>query len=52
MIAPSGVGGGTAAARISAVNDVIVDQRRTVEKLDDGGQANGATILAAGDAGG
>jgi len=38
---------GRAAARVGAVDHVVVDQRGAVQKFDDGGEANGAAILAA-----
>src|SRR5258708_40127841 len=47
MIAASGIGGGAAAARVGAVDHVVVNQRCAMQKLDDGGKANGATVLAA-----
>src|SRR6266851_2473824 len=47
MIAPSGIGGRAAAARVGAVDDVVVNQRCAMQKLDDGCKANRAEILAA-----
>jgi len=47
MIAPSCIGGGAAAAGIRAVDDVVVDQRRAVQKFDDRGETDGAAISAA-----
>jgi len=48
VIAPSGIRGGAAAAGIGAVDHVVVNQCRAVQKLDDSGEANGAAVLAAG----
>jgi hypothetical protein len=48
MIAPAGVGGRAAAASVSAVDDVVVDQRSAVEKFDNGGEANGAATIRTG----
>jgi len=42
MIAPAGVGRRAAPARVGAVDDVIVDQRRAVEKFDDGSELDSA----------
>ena len=38
MIAPAGIGGGAAAARIGAVNHIVMDQRSAVEQLHHRGQ--------------
>jgi hypothetical protein len=46
MIAPLGIGGRAAAARVRAVDHVVVNQRGTVQEFDDGGEPNGAPILA------
>ena len=46
MIAPAGVGGGPAAARVRAINHIVVNQSRAVEKFDDGGKLNGALRVA------
>ncbi len=45
MIAPAGVGGGTAAASVGAVDDVVVDQGGAVEKFDDSGEFDGAAAF-------
>ena len=47
MIAPFGIGGRAAAARVGAVDHVVVNQRGAVQKFDDGREANGAGIPAA-----
>jgi hypothetical protein len=47
MIAPSGIGGRAATARVGAVDYVVVDQRGTVQQFDDGREANGAAVFAA-----
>src|SRR5580693_2682076 len=47
MIAPSRIGGRAAATRVRAVDDVVVDKSRAVEKFDDRGEPNGAAIRAA-----
>jgi hypothetical protein len=52
MIAPPRICGGTAAACVRAVDDVIVDQCGAVQKLDHRGKSDGAAILAARIAGG
>ena len=38
MIAPARIRGRAAAARVGAVDDIVVDQRRAVKQLDDGGE--------------
>jgi hypothetical protein len=40
MIAPAGICGGAAAAGVGAVDNIIVDERGTVQKFDYGGEAN------------
>src|SRR5260370_2946161 len=52
VIAPSGIRGGAAAARVGIVDDVVVNQCRAGKKLDDSREANGTAVLAAGVAGG
>jgi predicted FMN-binding regulatory protein PaiB len=47
MIAPFRICRGAAAARVGAVDYVIVDQRGTVQQFDDGRKANGAAVFAA-----
>jgi hypothetical protein len=42
VISPSRVGGGTPAARVGAINDIVVNQRRGVNQLDDRAQTYGA----------
>ena len=42
MIAPAGIRGRTAPARVRAVNHIVVDQRGAVNELDDGPQPDGA----------
>jgi hypothetical protein len=44
-VAPLRVGGGTAAADLGFVDDVVVDQRRGVNDLDDGAQLDRALPL-------
>jgi hypothetical protein len=51
MIAPAGVGGGTAAASVGAVNHIVVDESGTVEEFDDGSETNGATRIGGAAAG-
>src|SRR5208282_4744885 len=46
-VAPLRVGGGTAAADLGLVNDVIVDERRRVDDLNDGGELYRALALVA-----
>ncbi len=48
MIAPSRIRGGPAAARVGAIDDVVVDQRGAVDQLDDGGKPDGAFAPIAG----
>src|SRR5439155_20101163 len=45
MIAPFGIGGRAATARVCAVDDIVMDQRCAVQKLHNGGEANRAAIL-------
>src|SRR5260370_11510051 len=52
VIAPSGIRGGAAAARVGTVDHVVVNQCRAVQKLDDSREANGTAVLAAGVASG
>src|SRR5437899_8657774 len=52
MIAPFGIRGGAAPAGVGAVNDIVVDQRCAVQKLDDRGETDSAAIFAARVAGG
>ena len=42
MIAPAGIGRGTAAPRVGAVDHVIVDERRAVDQFHHGAQVNRA----------
>ena len=42
MIAPAGIRGRPAPARVRPVNDIVVDQRRAVNELDHGSQSHGA----------
>jgi len=44
MIAPAGIGGRAAAARVSAVDDVIMNQGRAVQQLNYCGEANRTEI--------
>ena len=46
MIAPTGIGRGAAAARVGAVDDIVVNQRGAVEQFHDGGEPDGATSVA------
>jgi hypothetical protein len=48
MIAPAGIGGGAAAARVGTVNDIVVDERGAVEEFDNGGEADGAGAVRTG----
>ena len=45
MVAPAGIGGGAATARVGGVDDVVVDERGAVEKLNDGGEFYGALTI-------
>jgi hypothetical protein len=47
MIAPLGICRGTATARASAVNDIVMNQRGTVEKFDNSSESNRAAVFAA-----
>ena len=38
MIAPAGIRRGAAAARVGAIDHIVVDQRGAVKQFDDGGQ--------------
>ena len=51
-IAPLRVGGGTAAAGLGFVDDVVVDQRGGVDDLDDRAQSDGALALVVEELGG
>jgi len=48
MIAPARVRGGTAAAGVGAVDHVVVDQRRTVQEFDYGGELDRARPAVSG----
>jgi hypothetical protein len=48
MIAPAGIGGGAAAAGVSAVYDVVVDESGAVKEFDYGGETNGSGAIFAG----
>lgn len=48
MVAPAGVCGGAAAAGVSAVYDVVVDERGAVQEFDYGGEANGTGTIFSG----
>jgi hypothetical protein len=47
MISPFGIRGRSATARSGAVNDIVMDQRGTVEEFDDRSKANRAAVFAA-----
>src|SRR5258708_13149083 len=44
MISPAGIRGGPSAARVRAVDYVVMNQRGAMEKLDDGGKADCAAL--------
>ena len=48
MISPAGIGGRAAAASVSAVDDVVVDERGTMKKFDYSGETDGAGTIFAG----
>jgi len=48
VIAPAGIGGRAAAASVSAVDDVVVDERGTMKKFDYSGETDGAWTIFAG----
>jgi hypothetical protein len=52
VIAPAGVGGGATAARVCAVDDIVVDERGAVNHFDDRAQGNGSAALVAAGSGG
>ncbi len=45
MIAPTGIGRGASAARVSTIDDVVVDQRGAVDQFDNGGKPDGAASV-------
>jgi len=45
MIAPTGVGRRTAAARVGAIDDIVVNQRGTVEQFDDSRELDGTATV-------
>ena len=45
MIAPAGVGGGTAAASVGTVDDVVVNESGAVKEFDDGGEFDSAARI-------
>ena len=45
MVAPAGIGRGAAAARVGAVNHIVMNQRGAVEKFDNGGESDGAATV-------
>jgi hypothetical protein len=50
MVAPAGIGGGAATARVSTIDHIIMNQGGAMEKLDDRGKPDGAaTIRSASD---
>ncbi len=46
MIAPTGIGGGAAAAGVRGVDDIVVNQGGAVEEFDDSGKFNSALAVA------
>jgi hypothetical protein len=45
VIAPTGVGRGPPAARVGAIDDVVMNQRGTVKQLNNGRQPDGAAAI-------